>query len=86
MCVYVSFSERLKKMIETCKELHKGFDEKRLEVKAEKTKRIRELTDPDHAWGPTGGGFGVHNFNLNTDLPTLSLKPISFTLRTIHLV
>ena len=48
-------------MIETCKELHKGFDEKRLEVKAEKTKRIRELTDPDHAWGPTGGGFGVHN-------------------------
>jgi len=37
-------------MIETCKALHEGFDEKRLEVRAEKQKKIRELTDPNHAW------------------------------------
>ena len=41
-------------MIETCKALHEGFDEKRREVRAEKSKKIRELTDPNHAWG---GGF-----------------------------
>jgi len=46
--------ENLKKMIETCKALHEGFDEKRREVRAEKSKKIRELTDPNHAWG---GGF-----------------------------
>ena len=27
-----------------------GFDEKRREVRAEKQKKIRELTDPNHAW------------------------------------
>jgi len=43
--------EKLKIMIETCKALHEGFDEKRREVRAEKNKKIRELTDPDHAWG-----------------------------------
>ena len=43
-------------MIETCKALHEGFDEKRREVRAEKAKKIRELTDPNHAWG---GGFEV---------------------------
>ena len=42
--------ERLKQMIETCKALHEGFDERRLEVRAEKQKKIRELTDPNHAW------------------------------------
>ncbi len=31
--------------------LYTLFDEKRREVRAEKAKRIRELTDPDHAWG-----------------------------------
>jgi len=53
--VLMEHRDKLRLMIETCKELHKGFDEKRLEVKAEKAKQIRELTDPDHAWG--GGSF-----------------------------
>lgn len=42
--------ESLKKIIETCKELYSQFEDKRKEIKAEKAKRIRELTDPDHAW------------------------------------
>merc|ERR1740128_1142798 len=42
--------EKLKQMIETCKALHEGFDEKRRDVRAEKQKKIRELTDPNHAW------------------------------------
>merc|ERR1712106_1141447 len=49
--VLMEHREKLKKMIETCKALHEGFDEKRREVRAEKNKKIRELTDPDHAWG-----------------------------------
>merc|ERR1719362_787498 len=53
--ILMEHREKLKAMIETCKALHEGFDEKRKEVRAEKTKKIRELTDPDHAWG--GGGF-----------------------------
>jgi hypothetical protein len=30
--------------------LYSEFDDKRREIRAEKAKRIRELTDPDHAW------------------------------------
>ncbi len=41
----------LEKIIESCKVLYSLFDDKRREVRAEKAKRIRELTDPDHAWG-----------------------------------
>ena len=37
--------------ISSCKALYDKFDEQRREIKAEKAKRIRELTDPDHAWG-----------------------------------
>ena len=48
--ILMEHRERLKQMIETCKALHEGFDEKRLEVRAEKQKKIRELTDPNHAW------------------------------------
>ena len=42
--------EQLKKIIEACKSFYNEFDDKRKEIKAEKAKRIRELTDPDHAW------------------------------------
>ncbi len=42
--------EQLKKIIETCKSLYDEFDDKRREIKAEKSKRIRELTDPSFAW------------------------------------
>ena len=42
--------DQLKKIIETCKTLYSEFDDKRREIRAEKAKRIRELTDPDHAW------------------------------------
>ena len=42
--------DKLREIIETCKTLYEEFDEQRREVKAEKSKRIRELTDPDHAW------------------------------------
>ena len=42
--------EQLKKIIEACKSFYSEFDDKRREIKAEKSKRIRELTDPDHAW------------------------------------
>ena len=30
--------------------MYSEFEDKRREIKAEKAKRIRELTDPDHAW------------------------------------
>eukprot|EP00095_Tigriopus_kingsejongensis_P004984 maker-scaffold96_size378025-snap-gene-2.51 protein:Tk04984 transcript:maker-scaffold96_size378025-snap-gene-2.51-mRNA-1 annotation:"intersectin-1 isoform x2" len=43
--------ESLIQIIEACKTLYDSFDEKRREIKAEKSKRMRELTDPDHAWG-----------------------------------
>lgn len=46
--------DKLKQMIEACKALHENFDQKRRDVRAEKQKKIRELTDPNHAWG---GGF-----------------------------
>ena len=49
--ILMEHREKLQKMIEACKILHEGFDEKRREVRAEKNKKIRELTDPDHAWG-----------------------------------
>ena len=49
--ILMEHREKLTKMIEACKALHEGFDEKRREVRAEKNKKIRELTDPDHAWG-----------------------------------
>merc|ERR1719273_2581452 len=52
--ILMEHREKLIQMIEACKVLHEGFDEKRKEVRAEKNKKIRELTDPDHAWG---GGF-----------------------------
>ena len=42
--------DQLKKIIEACKSFYTEFDDKRREIKAEKSKRIRELTDPDHAW------------------------------------
>jgi hypothetical protein len=42
--------EQLKLIIESCKDLYSQFEDKRREIKAEKAKRIRELTDPDHAW------------------------------------
>merc|ERR1719228_799923 len=60
--------EKLKIMIETCKALHEGFDEKRREVRAEKNKKIRELTDPDHAWG---GGDESPTF----DTPAAAVEP-----------
>lgn len=50
--------EQLKKIIETCKTLYSQFEDKRKEIKSEKAKRIRELTDPNHAWDaeePTKG-------------------------------
>ena len=43
--------EKLKAMIVSCRALYAEFDSKRRDIKAEKAKRIRELTDPDHAWG-----------------------------------
>jgi len=43
--------EKLKQIITSCQALYDEFDGKRREIKAEKAKRIRELTDPDHAWG-----------------------------------
>ena len=57
--ILMEHREKLKAMIETCKALHEGFDEKRKEVRAEKTKKIRELTDPDHAWGGGNDSWGV---------------------------
>lgn len=41
----------IEKVFLSSSDLFTGFDEKRREVRAEKAKRIRELTDPDHAWG-----------------------------------
>merc|ERR1719369_1215394 len=66
--VLMEHREKLKKMIETCKALHEGFDEKRREVRAEKNKKIRELTDPDHAWG---GGDESPTF----DTPAAVVEP-----------
>ena len=57
--ILMEHREKLKAMIETCKALHEGFDEKRKEVRAEKTKKIRELTDPDHAWGGGNDSWGA---------------------------
>ena len=64
--------DQLKKIIETCKSLYSEFEDKRREIKAEKAKRIRELTDPDHAWdavpeeqgaiSPAPVAQGLHNF------------------------
>ena len=48
--ILMEHRERLMQMIETCKALHEGFDDRRLDVRAEKQKKIRELTDPNHAW------------------------------------
>jgi len=52
--VLASHREKLTAMIETCKALHQGFDEKRREVRAEKRKRIEEITNPNFAWGAEG--------------------------------
>ena len=57
--ILMEHREKLKAMIETCKALHEGFDEKRKEVRAEKNKKIRELTDPDHAWGGGNDSWGA---------------------------
>jgi len=51
--------DKLKQMIEACKALHENFDEKRRDVRAEKQKKIRELTDPNHAWGAGFDGPAV---------------------------
>eukprot|EP00096_Caligus_rogercresseyi_P015547 TRINITY_DN799_c0_g1_i6.p1 TRINITY_DN799_c0_g1~~TRINITY_DN799_c0_g1_i6.p1 ORF type:complete len:898 (+),score=300.51 TRINITY_DN799_c0_g1_i6:905-3598(+) len=49
--VLMELREKLKLIIEVCRNLFATFDNERREVKAEKAKRIRELTDPDAAWG-----------------------------------
>ena len=69
--------EKLTKMIEACKALHEGFDEKRREVKAEKMKKIRELTDPDHAWG--GGSDNSPSFS-NPVSPVTNSAPAAATM------
>ena len=69
--------EKLTKMIEACKALHEGFDEKRREVKAEKMKKIRELTDPDHAWG--GGSDNSPSFS-NPVSPVTNSAPAVATM------
>merc|ERR1719419_1824707 len=69
--VLMEHREKLKKMIETCKALHEGFDERRREVRAEKNKKIRELTDPDHAWG---GGDDSPTF----ETPAMTTNPDPF--------
>ena len=43
--------EDLERVIEACRALYDSFDDKRREIRAEKQKIMRELTDPDHAWG-----------------------------------
>ena len=43
--------EDLERVIEACRSLYDSFDDKRREIRAEKQKMIRELTDADHAWG-----------------------------------
>ena len=70
--ILLEHREKLSKMIEACKALHEGFDEKRKEVRAEKNKKIRELTDPDHAWG---GGFDSPSFS-NPTSPVTNAAPI----------
>uniref|UniRef100_A0A0K2SY41 Uncharacterized protein n=1 Tax=Lepeophtheirus salmonis TaxID=72036 RepID=A0A0K2SY41_LEPSM len=49
--ILLELEEKLKLIIEVCRKLFSQFDEQRREVRAEKAKRIRELTDPDAAWG-----------------------------------
>jgi hypothetical protein len=63
--------EKLKAMILSCKALYDEFDGKRREIKAEKAKRIRELTDPDHAWG---ADFSQKRFYKNPFLKTFFHK------------
>ena len=70
--ILLEHREKLQKMIEACKILHEGFDEKRREVRAEKTKKIRELTDPDHAWG---GGSESPSFS-NPVSPMSAVAPV----------
>ena len=70
-----SHRDQLKKIIETCKSLYSEFEDKRREIKAEKAKRIRELTDPDHAWdavpeeqgaiSPAPVAQGLHSFEFS---------------------
>ena len=71
--ILLEHREKLTKMIEACKALHEGFDEKRKEVRAEKNKKIRELTDPDHAWG---GGFDSPSFS-NPTSPVTNSAPVA---------
>ena len=42
--------EKLQLIIETCKSLYSEFNDTRIEIKAEKQKKIRELTDPSFHW------------------------------------
>ena len=46
----------MERVIEACRALYNSFDDKRREIKAEKMKMIRELTDPSHAWGKADEG------------------------------
>ena len=71
--ILMEHREKLQKMIEACKILHEGFDEKRREVRAEKNKKIRELTDPDHAWG---GGNDSPSFS-NPVSPVAAPAPVT---------
>jgi hypothetical protein len=45
-----TYRKRLEEVIGNCKTIYSEFDDKRREMKAEKAKRIRELTDPSYAW------------------------------------
>ena len=72
--ILMEHREKLQQMIEACKVLHEGFDEKRREVRAEKNKKIRELTDPDHAWG--GGGFDDSPSFSNPVSPVSAAAPV----------
>merc|ERR1719342_1484881 len=77
--ILLEHREKLQKMIEACKILHEGFDEKRKEVRAEKTKKIRELTDPDHAWG---GGSESPSFS-NPVSPMSAAAPVVDTFNPV---
>ena len=75
--ILMEHREKLKAMIETCKALHEGFDEKRKEVRAEKTKKIRELTDPDHAWGGGNDSWGAADSFSNPVSPVSAPAPVA---------
>lgn len=53
-------TDQLRKIIESCKALYDEFDVKRRDIKAEKAKRIRELTDPGAISHFTSGLFCMY--------------------------